>query len=349
MDHASVEPPRSFSDATCDRLGRLALRGAALADSHTDPRGLSAELRCIQQADPAFARWQRGNFSDAGCSIHQVARRLVEDRSWLDQERGASDAAQRLLETASVIVRLQDLEVNFSRELDARKQEALYNFAYGLSHELNNPLANIATRAGVLAQDESSQQRLNLLRAIIDNAMRGCEMLGDLMLLARPPAITKTPTVLRELVDALAERTRLWIVGRTIELRVEQGFEGQLAIDPEAFSEALWGLIRNGIEAMPGGGRLTICTSQQKHTPDAPDSQAWCTIEISDEGAGLSAAALDHCFDPYYSGREAGRGLGLGLSKAQRLIDLHDGRLSIANRTAGVGCRVLVELPIGDG
>jgi signal transduction histidine kinase len=58
-------------------------------------------------------------------------------------------------------------------------------------------------------------------------------------------------------------------------------------------------------------------------------------IEVADQGSGMSQAALEHCFDPYYSGREAGRGLGLGLSKAQRIVALHRGELTLSNRPGG--------------
>ncbi len=71
------------------------------------------------------------------------------------------------------------------------RQQALeiaYEMAYGLSHELNNPLANIAGRARLLAEQETDPEKRQQLATIVDQAMRGCEMIADLMLFARPPS-----------------------------------------------------------------------------------------------------------------------------------------------------------------
>ena len=112
-------------------------------------------------------------------------------------------------------LRLRTLEQRFNDELDARKREAIYHFAYGLSHELNNPLASIATRAGVLAQHEQAVDRRQLLETIIDNAMRGSEMLGDLMLIARPRRRCEIQSVeLSKWFDQFLERARKWAATR---------------------------------------------------------------------------------------------------------------------------------------
>ncbi len=251
-----------------------------------------------------------------------------------------SPAAERLLAAASVVLRLQTLSKAFAEELASQKRQAVYNFAYGLSHELNNPLANIATRAGVLAQAESNVQRRQMLEAILENAMRGSEMLGDLMLLARPPAIVRATTPAVEFLDALVTQANAWAAKRSVEISLRQAYDGPLLIDAVAMREAIWALLRNAIEAMPDGGIVHMQT-----TAGQQGQQGWCVMEIIDQGVGLSAQALEHCFDPYYSGREAGRGLGLGLGKAQRIIDMHQGRLTLAN-LPGFGCKARIELPV---
>src|SRR6266576_2527019 len=78
---------------------------------------------------------------------------------------------------------------DFSTAVEAAKLQALYNFAYGLSHEINNPLANIATRAQTLLADEKDPDRRRKLATIVQQAFRAHEMIADLMLFARPPAL----------------------------------------------------------------------------------------------------------------------------------------------------------------
>ena len=233
-------------------------------------------------------------------------------------------------------LRLRTLEQRFNDELDARKREAIYHFAYGISHELNNPLANIATRAGVLAQQEQAVDRRQLLETIIDNAMRGSEMLGDLMLIARPPQMRLQSVELSEWFDQFLERARKWAATRNIQIVDSNTTQSTVAnFCPVAMNEALWCLVRNAIEASTPGDSVQVAMS------DDGTSLLWT---ISDDGPGLSATALKHCFDPYFSGREAGRGLGLGLTKAQMIATAHHGCVTITNRPTR-GCTSQIHLP----
>src|SRR6266576_6855302 len=75
----------------------------------------------------------------------------------------------------------------FSAAVEAAKLQALYNFAYGLSHEINNPLANISARAQTLLVDEQNPERRRKLATIVQQAFKAHEMIADLMLFARPP------------------------------------------------------------------------------------------------------------------------------------------------------------------
>src|SRR5881398_3841488 len=89
----------------------------------------------------------------------------------------------------------------FLRAVEAAKLQALYNFAYGLSHEINNPLANIATRAQTLLADEKDPERRRKLATIVQQAFRAHEMIADLMLFARPPALRLEEIDLARLAD----------------------------------------------------------------------------------------------------------------------------------------------------
>src|SRR5687768_281942 len=91
----------------------------------------------------------------------------------------------------------------FHAAVEAAKLQALYNLAYGLSHEINNPLANIATRAQTLLLEERDPERRRKLATINQQAFRAHEMIADLMLFARPPAPRLEAVDAAELVDRL--------------------------------------------------------------------------------------------------------------------------------------------------
>src|SRR5262245_35743107 len=92
---------------------------------------------------------------------------------------------------------------DFARAVEAAKLQALYNFAYGLSHEINNPLANISARAQTLLVDEKDPERRRKLATIVQQAFKAHEMIADLMLFARPPTMRPQPTDLVKLADTI--------------------------------------------------------------------------------------------------------------------------------------------------
>src|SRR6476659_2739902 len=94
-------------------------------------------------------------------------------------------------------------DLDFAATLEAAKLRALYHFAYGLSHEINNPLANIATRAQTLLVDEKDAERRRRLATIVQQAFRAHEMIADLMLFAHPPKMHPREVDVVRLVDTV--------------------------------------------------------------------------------------------------------------------------------------------------
>lgn len=247
-----------------------------------------------------------------------------------------STAYKTIRSAAHTAIRLRELQGRFSRGLEEAKLNAIYNFAYGISHELNNPLANIASRAGVLLPSLERADHKQLIQAIIDNAMRGCEMLGDLMLVARPPVPQPDWLDLELLAEEILKRGTHWASLRGVNLESIWIPLGTCRFDRSMFLELVWCVLRNAIEASQPGDRITLSGNV--------DSSS-LVVQIDDQGSGLSSQALEHCFDPYFSGREAGRGLGMGLAKAQRFAQLLGGFVTLENR-AGRGCRATIQISV---
>ena len=257
------------------------------------------------------------------------------------------------------------VDTEFAAAVESAKLEALYNFAYGLSHEINNPLANITTRAQTLLVDEKNPERRRKLATIVQQAFRAHEMIADLMLFARPPAIRPEAVDLVALVDL--------VLGEMQEQAREQGTHlsrtgdvGPLAahVDRTQIAVALKAIVQNALEAVREGGSVQVRAERgtgnaeqgiipsphfSKSSSDSPHSPlraANLLLTVTDTGPGISDHIRSHIFDPFFSGREAGRGLGLGLSKAWRIIDLHGGRLDV-NSSMGQGATFTIALPIG--
>jgi signal transduction histidine kinase len=215
------------------------------------------------------------------------------------------------------------LESSFAEAVDQAKRAALKQFAYGLSHEINNPLANISARAQALMRDETSEQRRQSMQRIIDQSMRAHEMVADLMFYAHPPKPQMVECDVASVLQAVVDQTRATVAERDILIRVVPAKRLML--------------VRNAVEAIGCDGVVELAQACVVH-----QGRAGVLIEVRDSGPGLSELARKHAFDPYFSGREAGRGLGVGLCRVDRIASLHGGRVSLVSGPAGCTARLWI-------
>jgi signal transduction histidine kinase len=220
--------------------------------------------------------------------------------------------------------------------LERQKLDALKELAYGASHEINNPLANIAARAQTLLRDETHPERRRALEAIHQQAIRAHEMIADLMLFARPPELVIGEVDLVQLVRDVVESLVVELQERQIELAVTTPEESLvIQADGEQLTVAIQALCVNAIEAIGRDGNVIITVGAGKG--DA-------VVEIADTGPGISPEIREHIFDPFFSGREAGRGLGFGLSKCWRIVTEHRGDIEVES-AVGDGAKFRILLP----
>lgn len=230
--------------------------------------------------------------------------------------------------------------------LHREKLESLRQLAYGASHEINNPLANISTRAQTLLIDETHPERRNKLSAIVAQAFRAHEMIANLMLFARPPELQLDDFSIKAWLEKLQPEIESYTVPQQTELKIQAQPGTQLwRADAGQLSQLVAALVRNSSEALGSGGLVQVSIQPLRQSEPNDQSLTWWTISVSDNGPGFSTATLKHAFDPFFSGREAGRGLGFGLSKCWVIAQAHRGQIAIEaidNKT-----RVTVALPIG--
>ena len=151
---------------------------------------------------------------------------------------------------------------DFVSALEAAKLQALYNFVYGLSHEINNPLANIATRAQTLLVDEKNPERRRKLATIVQQAFRAHEMIADLMLFARPPAIRPESADLAALADTVVAEMQDQARDQATKLTRTGASSPLLAhLDRTQIAVALKAIIQNSLEAVREGGSVDVTVS----------------------------------------------------------------------------------------
>jgi signal transduction histidine kinase len=237
---------------------------------------------------------------------------------------------------AEKLARSARLEADFQRALETEKLEAIAEFAAGAGHEINNPLTVISGRAQLLLRDEADPERRRALALISVQAMRVYEMIADMMLFARPPLPELQKVDLSELIDSLAaDLSPRCAAQETVLRRIGESQPAFIEADPIQMNVALRVICQNAIEALQHGGCIEVGL-------ECGDGDV--RIAIRDDGPGIRPEERRHLFDPYYSARQAGRGLGLGLSKAWRIITNHGGRIEVESRP-GQGAAFSIVLP----
>jgi signal transduction histidine kinase len=266
-------------------------------------------------------------FSTAADSIAGVLLYSTNDVELRSQACHALTALSgKLVDQAGIVEAASDAR----RALVAAKAEALAEFAAGAGHEINNPLATIAGRVQMLLRDETDFNRRQDLATIGAQAMRVRDMIGDLMLFARPPAPSPKRLVLNEVAQSVVDRFRdRRQAARSIDLKVFAEGPVFATADASQVQIVLSELLRNSIEAIesadhsaPGEILVRLERSDWKGTRAA-------VVAVTDNGPGLSDKDRVHLFDPYYSGRQAGRGLGFGLCKCWSIANSHGGAIEV--------------------
>lgn len=275
-------------------------------------------------------------FADLGASV--MATDLESTIASPSDDTCSSDAitgwsntqlvAPLLPKLVSQLRRLADFEEDFDRQLEDQKLQAMKELAYGASHEINNPLANISARAQTLLVDERDPERRRKLAAINRQAFRAHDMIADMMLFAKPPRLTRqrvqVATIIDDVIRSLDDRL---IDGHVrIECELDRPLP-EIDADATQLTAALRAILQNAIQAVRQDGKITVSATADSVSP----IQRAVTIRVQDSGPGIPEQTRLHIFDPFYSGREAGRGLGFGLSKAWRIVQEHGGRLDVEN------------------
>ena len=213
------------------------------------------------------------------------------------------------------------------REMEERMRQAdrlatLGRLAANIAHEIRNPLASLTGAIEALTADVGArEERDRLTQIVARESERLNQMIGTFLDYARPAPLTAEPVDISELLEevlVLLEHGEL-----PTGLKITRDFPPALtwAVDPQRLRQALWNLCLNAIEAMPEGGELTVAAAASGTT---------LTISVSDTGEGIAATALPHLFEPFFSTKSGGSGLGLAL--VDRIVRDHGGEIDV--RTA---------------
>lgn len=241
------------------------------------------------------------------------------------------------------IVLLRDItEIeHLKREVERKERLAsIGSLAAGVAHEIRNPLSSIkgfATYFKERYRDIPDDQKIADI--MIGEVERLNRVIGQLLDFSRPMDLRRSPSSVLELVNH-----SLGMIEKQAQEKgivIDQGMMSDdpciASIDPDKIGQVMLNVFLNAVEAMDGGGTLSV--SLQKD-----EVRSRFIIGVGDTGQGISEEDLLHVFDPYFTTKQSGTGLGLAL--VHKIIEAHDGEIKIESRT-GEGTTVSVMLPYG--
>ncbi|MBI4518529.1 MAG: HAMP domain-containing protein [Deltaproteobacteria bacterium] len=217
-----------------------------------------------------------------------------------------------------------------------------------LAHEIRNPLSGLLGVISVLSRNfVDGDPRLEIAREGHSLVDRMNETIEELLHYARPSSPHLRPVKLDDIVDrsvALAEgearKAGVRIV-RDANTANRCGGDAEsptIRADPHQMQQVLVNLISNAVQACATGGQVRICACLRKHEAEQP----LACVEIEDNGKGMTADELAQVFNPFFTSKLHGTGLGLPI--AQQIMEYHEGRIALTS-APGQGTRVQVELP----
>jgi len=358
----STRPQQSTAPIGCGEETVVQWIADAIAARPVPARAVRSAIDIIGGVAPSGG----SNIDLAACQ--QKAHRAAQH--WAERLPGPGDHLHLL---SARLARLAKLERDFQAALEAEKLASLAEFAAGAGHEINNPLTVITGRAQMLLRTETHPERRRDLALISAQALRVYEMIADMRLFARPPKPKLEPVqlaaVVQRAIEAIqeqAERQHTQIVSRLPAVPLT------FQADPTQIVVALRAVLQNSLEALGQGGQVEISAAvvdangahrsspaggvpssfANRATPGIDKTAVQCDsrwgkqieLRIADNGPGITPEERRHIFDPFFSARQAGRGLGMGLSKCWRIVTNHGGTIEVDSQP-GQGATFRIRLP----
>jgi two-component system, NtrC family, sensor histidine kinase HydH len=251
-----------------------------------------------------------------------------------DRERRQRTKAEHTATELSRVYR--ELQDNLEHVKRAARMSALGHLSAGLAHEIRNPLAGIEGAATIVGQSrENPEQQQEFLGIIQEESRRLNHLVTHFLEFARPQPPALRPTDVRALLDSVVR-----LVSRTAPhagITFKQEVDSDLPLletDAEQLRQVVLNLVLNAIQAMPEGGCITVSANTES---------GWVRIRVRDQGSGIPPEAVESIYDPFFTTKATGTGLGLPI--AYQVVEQHGGELALEENSQYGAC-FTISLPI---
>lgn len=307
---------------------------------HKPIASLRRTLEALEAGD-FTARYQEQSiheFAVLGRALNRTAQALEQANSELLS--WAQTMERRVQEKTGELRQAQE------QMIQAERLASLGKLAAVVAHEINNPLASVVTYSKLLLRRlESDPKRFvgeeengKILASIASEASRCGEIVANLLLFSRRSGARFEPVTLNTLVERslFLLKHKLDMARISLKLNLDPGV-GELVCDPGQLQQAVLALTVNAVDAMPGGGTLTITT--QAHNGHV-------SITVQDTGIGMDEEVKARIFEPFFTTKQesGAKSLGLGLAVVYGIVERHQGKISV-DSAPGKGAKFTITLP----
>ncbi|OGS36634.1 MAG: hypothetical protein A2293_00655 [Elusimicrobia bacterium RIFOXYB2_FULL_49_7] len=236
---------------------------------------------------------------------------------------------------------MQDMtEVRYMQEelVRSRTLAALGEMAAAVAHEIRNPIGAMGGFAAMLESDlENDAPKLDLVRKLMRTLSRLNKIVGNLLVYTKPLSLQSCDVHLQQHLEQILDFVTIGMDGTRI--RMERQFPEKpilLRSDPEKIEQIVINIVQNAVRAIPEEGTITVTLSVRETSLNerlflnGVKVNRVVSVEIADTGKGIREEDLTKIFNPFFTTREDGNGLGLSIVK--KMVDLHNGEISVKSR-----------------
>ena len=256
--------------------------------------------------------------------------------------RGSEGKELGVIAIVRDLTRVRQLEDRLRR---SDRLAAVGELAAGLAHKIKNPLTPLLTFSRRLTRKFDDADFRDKFQTVVPRELERINgIVEGLLALARPARLDFEPVRLPALLERAVELYGARIETQGVEIQRQYGADlPTVWADPEALYQALVDLVTNALDAMPNGGRLVLRAGWSHRGDDLPGRARRVAVEIEDSGAGIAPHDAERIFDPFFSTKESGTGLGLALT--HRIVEDHGGSIDVRS-APGAGTTFRLVLPL---
>ena len=250
---------------------------------------------------------------------------------------GAGDVAGLI----GVCQDLSSIKQMEQRMRQADRLAAVGRLSANMAHEIRNPLASISGAVEALARDlPPDHTRSQLVEIVLRESARLNQIVGDFLEYARPAPMASLEINMAEILDEVLLLIEHRTLPANLKVAREYGDTLPTRADPQRLRQAIWNLCLNAVQAMPDGGELRVGARSLR------ERAGRLQISITDTGQGIADSDLPHIFEPFFSTKSEGSGIGLAL--VYRVVEEHGGSIEVRSRV-GEGTTFTLTLSASDG